>query len=120
MRDYYPITSLTFTDNQLLFSQSRAQEPKSMLGCATLRDVYGNEIMNNLGDNIIDSIISPNGKTINVVSTTLQWEPERASLCDYLFTLTTYYQKDEVLAQYGYDGPSLAQLSRLIAEWNQK
>lgn len=117
-RDYYPITSLTFTNNQLLLSQSREQEPKSMLGTATLWDVYGNEIMQfeGAGNNIIDSIISPNGKTINTVSTTLQWAPEKASLCDYLFTLTTYYQKDEVLAQYGYDGPSLAQLSRLIHE----
>lgn len=120
IRSYDPITSLTFTDNQLLFSQSRAKEPASMLGNAILWDVYGNEIMNNLGDNIIDSIISPNGKTINVVSTTLQWHPERASLCEHLFTLTTYYQKDEVLAQYGYNGPNLAQLSRLINEWDKK
>ncbi len=115
-RDYYPITALTFTDNQLLFSQSRAHEPKSMIGTATLWDVHGNEIMNNLGYNIIDSIISANGKTINVVSTTLQWEPEKASVCEHLFTLTTYYQKDEVLAQYGYDGPSLAHISSLIPE----
>jgi WD40 repeat protein len=115
-RDYYPITSLTFTDNQLLFSQSRAQEPNSMIGTATLWDIYGNEIMNNLGYNIVESIISPNGKTINVVTTTLQWQPEQASICDHLFTLTTYYQKDELLAQYDYDGPNLAQLSRLINE----
>jgi WD40 repeat protein len=115
MRSYDPITSLTFTDNQLLFSQSHAQEPTSLLGNATLWDVNGNEIMD-FGFNIIDSIISPNGKTINVVSTALEWHPEQASLCKHRFELTTYHQNDEVLAQYSNHVPSVAQLSRLVAE----
>lgn len=107
------ITSLTFSDNQLLLSQSQAgklvkgERILCKYGTATLWDMYGNEIIN-FGNDVVKSIISPNGKTIIILT-----------LINPDYNLTTYHQTDENLAQYSQKELTLAQLSMLINEQNK-
>lgn len=105
------IKSLTLTDNQLLLSQSASTDTGS---AAYLWDVYGNKIMD-FGNNIINNIISPNGKTINIVYKTVQQYP----FSQYTSRMTTYYLTDEALSLLN-NKPNLAQLSRLINQEHQK
>jgi WD40 repeat protein len=105
------IKSLTLTDNQLLLSQSTSTGTGD---AACLWDVCGNKIMN-FGNNIMNSIISPNGKTINIVCRPLQENPFNR----HTVTLTTYYLTDEVLSLLN-NKPNLGQLSRLINEKHPK
>lgn len=113
------IKSLTFSDNQLLLSQSESgkfwdtREPTSTPGNATLWDVYGNEIIN-FGDNIVNSIMSKNGKTIITISAELKWNDIGILSSWYRYiTLTTYHNKN--LVDYvSNNEPTLSQLKKLI------
>jgi WD40 repeat protein len=122
------IKSLTFSENQLLLSQSQScdffddKEAIPTPGTAILWDIYGNEITH-FGDNIVASIMSPNGKTIIITSAKLEWFDFghlalQIPYCQRDLTLTTYHQTDENLALCSQNGPTLTQLSKLIAQAN--
>jgi len=94
------IEKLTFSDNQLLLSQSKSgefwdtAEPTSTPGTAILWDVHGNEIIN-FGNNIVNSIMSKNGKTIIIVSAKLKATGNGISPWKRLLTLATYHNKKQ-------------------------
>lgn len=100
------ITSLTFSDNQLLLSQAVSQTTTTDVlsyttnsytyrtytyGAATLWDIYGNIIIN-CGNNIIKSAISRNGKTIIVISI----KPHPYSSCNPELTVLQYTLNDNI------------------------
>jgi WD40 repeat protein len=92
MKNDGAITSLTFGDNQLLLSQSASHiikweyqdTIKYQYGSAIVWDIHGNKIID-FGDNILKSIMSPNGKTIALVSipNTKSLYQDRVSLSSY-------------------------------------
>lgn len=75
------VTKLTFTDNQLLLSQSQYGEfwetdnPTATPGTAILWDVHGNQILN-FGNAVVNSQISQNGKKIVVIDAGLHWNDQ--------------------------------------------
>ena len=113
------VKTLTISANLLLLSQSKSNKSGTQtVGDAILWDLYGNQIIY-FGDKVIASMMSSNGKTINIVTATLHEDP--FTICNWIYypITETHYQTDKLLAQYKCDGPSLAHLSRLINEWNK-
>jgi hypothetical protein len=99
MKSTGAITSLTFSDNQLLLSQSKSgefwqtTEPTTTPGAAILWDIHGNEIIN-FGDNIVTSAMSKNGKTILTVSAELKKKNSQLSPWNRYLTLTTHHNEN--------------------------
>lgn len=99
------IESLTFGNNQLLLSQSKLGDvwntpnPTPTPGRALLLDVYGNTIFN-FGNNIVNSIMSKNGKNIIIISLELKWD-DQALIPNWnrLLTLTSYDLHDKQIAE---------------------
>ncbi|HLJ31371.1 MAG TPA: WD40 repeat domain-containing protein [Candidatus Babeliales bacterium] len=120
MKSTGAITSLTFSDNQLLLSQSKSgefwqtTEPTTTPGTAISWDIHGNEIIN-FGDNIVTSAMSKNGKTILVVKAKLKWfENGVLSSWHRYLTLTTYHnenQTDNHISKYEYTLSRLHELT---------
>jgi WD40 repeat protein len=118
MKSNGTITSLTFSDNQLLLSASDKFENLGIerytkCGNVILWDVYGNQIIN-FGDNIVNSIISPNGKTIIITS-----QGFNSISRHYNITLLQYTLNKKALKNTQIKELTLAQLSMLMNEWNK-
>ncbi len=110
------IKSLTFSENHLLFSQSTSGEYWGTIapGTATLWDIHGNEIIN-FGDNIINSIISHNGKTIVIISAQFEQNDKDTTYNWNNFLTLATYQLDETALQYTQNNDlTLAQLAMLL------
>ncbi len=110
------IKSLTFSENHLLFSQSTSGEYWGNIApnTATLWDIHGNEIIN-FGDNIINSIISHNGKTIVIISAQFEQNDKDTTYNWNNFLTLATYQLDETALQYTQNNDlTLAQLAMLL------
>lgn len=95
------VKKLTFSENQFLLSESECGDfwntvdPSPTIAQAILWDIHGNEVIN-FGDNIVNSIMSKNGKSIVIISGTLKSTNNPLSAWKQLLTLTTYHNKNHV------------------------